>query len=110
MSYDVALYIDTGGPELHQLCDNINYTSNVWMMFREALEDHRGLEALDGVVAGTAIDDLDVAITDFELHQAKFAAMNPPNGWGNSDGALEFLRKIRAACAAHPKATVRVSA
>jgi hypothetical protein len=35
--------------------------------------------------------------------------MNPANGWGDYDGALEYLRDLLIACAAHPKAEIHIS-
>lgn len=38
-----------------------------------------------------------------------YEALNPPNGWGNHAGALEFLRSIATICRLHPDCTVRIS-
>jgi hypothetical protein len=39
----------------------------------------------------------------------KFTPLNPPNGWGNYDGLVAFVRKYLEACKQYPDATVRVS-
>lgn len=41
---------------------------------------------------------------------AAFQALNPANGWGNYDGAIEFLRALLEACDALPDCIVGVSA
>lgn len=35
--------------------------------------------------------------------------MNPPNGWGNAAGAVEYLWDIQRFCEQHPKATLYLS-
>lgn len=45
---------------------------------------------------------LDALVTDPE----RFKAMNPPNGWGTYDGAVEVLTALVDACADHPDAIV----
>ena len=39
----------------------------------------------------------------------KFKAMNPPNGWGDYDGLVDFVKEYRDACEANPNATVKAS-
>ncbi len=38
----------------------------------------------------------------------KFKQFNPPNGWGNYDGLIQFIEEYLLACKAYPSATVRV--
>lgn len=111
MSYDIALYVtvDTGGPEPHEFCpaDIGNYTANVSGMWAEAL-GYR-LAELKDETAGDYVDDLIRAVADMEANPVKCEAMNPANGWGDYDGALDYLRRLRDACAAHTKATIYIS-
>lgn len=106
MSYDVYLEIDTGGDELVEVYDR-NYTSNVSRMWRTAGVN---LRELTGMVAADAVPLLDRAIGAMTAEADTYRAMNPPNGWGDYDGALTFLCDLRAACVKHPKTTLRVSA
>jgi len=48
---------------------------------------------------------------DFSLNAEKDAmlAYNPPNGWGDYQGFLEFSQAVLVACEANPDATVNVS-
>lgn len=111
MSYDISLYmtVDTGGSQPVEIClaDIGNYTSNVSRMWHEAL-GHR-LADLDGRRAWNVTTDLQRAVLDMEMHPSVYRAMNPPNGWGDYDGALDYLRRLRDACIAHPKATIHIS-
>ena len=36
----------------------------------------------------------------------RYKDLNPPNGWGDYDGAVEVISALAAACAKHPDATV----
>lgn len=111
MSYDIALFIDvdTGGPEPVRFWPGGpgDYTSNVSGMWAHALG--YSLSDLDGKKAGDCTADLKRAVADMIANPAVYEAMNPPNGWGDYAGALEYLRDLRDACVAHPKATVDVS-
>lgn len=42
-------------------------------------------------------------------HIDKLRLMNPPNGWGNAEGAITYLWDIQRMCERHPKATLRIS-
>ena len=111
MSYDISLYvqINTGGPTPVDYCvDDIgNYTSNVAGMWTQALG--RRLADYDGKTARAASADLRRAVDDMAANPATYEAMNPPNGWGDYHGALDYLRCLRDACLANPKATIRIS-
>ena len=111
MSYDISLYmhVDVGGQEpftAHPA--NIgNYTSNVAPMWTEALG--HSLSELSEKNAGESLGALQRAVAAMEAEPGKYEAMNPRNGWGNYEGALSYLRQLRDACAAYPKATIYIS-
>ncbi|MEU0665735.1 hypothetical protein ABZ508_26615 [Streptomyces lavendulocolor] len=111
MSYDISLHlqIDTGGPEPVDYCaaDIGNYTSNVSGMWSDAL-GYR-LTDLKGKTAGDCVADLKRAVTDMETRPDHYRAMNPCSGWGDYEGALDYLRELRDACIAHPKAEIHIS-
>jgi len=111
VSYDISLHatVDLGGPEPHEFCatDIGNYTSNVSGMWTEAL-GHR-LGDLKDKTAGDCIDALKQAVDAMEADPAKYRAMNPANGWGDYEGALDYLRRLWVACASYPKATIWIS-
>jgi len=108
MSYDIGLYINTGIEET-EVMDIGNYTYNCSGMFRKALPaEYGGINGLSGKVAGDEIPALRIAVRDMEEQPEVYSAMNPPNGWGNYEGALQFLKDILAACKTHPATIIRV--
>lgn len=110
MSYTIWLDIDTGAPTPARVADSINYTSNVFPMWIKALEGtgFDGLDTMDGHLAGECLPALETAIAAMRANPAVYTAMNPPGGWGNADGARQFLGELADMCSAHPKATVRI--
>lgn len=104
MSYDVHLLAPTGGEPVEAYWANM--TSNVAPMWRAAGCD---LAAFDGASATALADNLVPAIAAMESNPETFKAMNPPNGWGDYDGCLRFLRELRDACRLYPATEVRVS-
>ena len=81
-----------------------NLTYNLSPMLRAA-----GMPAWRDLVGMRAIDAGPIwrAVAD-ELcsDPGKYKALNPPNGWGDYDGAVEVISALAAACAKHPGATV----
>lgn len=111
MSLDVWLWmdLDTGGPEPHRvtLCD-MNITHNVAPMWRLAGVYEALYEAHGQTAAGT-LPALRRGVEQMEARLQECKALDPPNGWGDADGALGWLREWTAACERHPKATIGVS-
>jgi hypothetical protein len=101
--------------EESELFDSINYTYNVAPMFYEALNVEGSIKInqisvdLAGKTGEELFPVLDGAIKDMEARPYHYTAMNPSNGWGNYDGALDVLKKIRMWCKEAPKAVLRVS-
>jgi hypothetical protein len=107
MRYWTYLMIDTGGPESATVAEIGNYTSNVSNMWAMALD--MPLADLHEKNAGEAIPILESAIADMNAHPGNYRAMNPPNGWGNFEGARDYLKKLLHACKENPKAFIYVS-
>lgn len=55
------------------------------------------------------IDPLTEGLAALRSEPDKFKAHNPPNGWGDYDGLMEFVANYLSACRQYPNATVRVS-
>lgn len=121
MSYDTYMTIDTGGGEQAEVADIGNYTSNVAWMWHRSISEAMGAATPGDKGAEIALYDLE-GKTGEELapiltkalecmleHQTEMRAKEPDNGWGNFEGAYEYLRAIRDACARHPKAQLHVS-
>ena len=108
MSLDIGLYVeaDTGGDELRNVeLYHACYTGNVCPMWTEA-GVYEALYESDGVEAASIIPILEDGIADMELRVDAYSALNPPNGWGNYEGALELLHGLLAACKRDPKALI----
>lgn len=106
MGYWIHLGIDTGAGEVVDVLD-LSCTSNVSPMWRDALG--QPLYEFDGAPATEAAGPLTAGIERMEADPDRYRAMNPANGWGDAQGALEVLRQLRDGCVAHPKTTVRIS-
>jgi hypothetical protein len=108
ISYDIGLYINTGNDE-HKVKDLGNYTYNCSTMFRLALlVEYEGLNGLSGKLAKDVIPALEIAISRMENDPDKYKAMNPTNGWGDYESALEYIRGILNGCREHPATILRV--
>lgn len=59
-----------------------------------------------GMRAGEAGPTWQTVADTLRADPERFKAMNPPNGWGDYDGAVEVISALAAACAKHPDATV----
>ena len=108
MSLDIGLYVevDTGGDELRNIeLYSDNYTGNVYPMWIEAGVDEALYES-EGIEAASIIPILEDGIRDMENCPHTYIAMNPPNGWGDSVGALRFLRRLLTACKDDPLALI----
>jgi hypothetical protein len=111
VSYDISLHrvVDFGGEEPVETCveDVGNYTSNVVRMWATAIG--RPLADLHGCTAGDCITELRSALAAMRASPDVYEAMNPENGWGDSEGARQYLSDLHDACCIHPTATIRIS-
>lgn len=107
MSLDIWVYMDTGGgDELRS--DDLNATHNLIPMWRkagvfDALYESRGTEACAWA------DKIEVGIAAMRADPDGFRALNPPNFWGNYEGALEFLTQVAELFRRHPLARIGIS-
>lgn len=113
MSYDVYLELDveTGQKGDAFTVDCGNYTYNCGPMFYRALKAggfNGGLSDLDGELAGKMSKFLLKATAHMKNNQKIYKKMNPKNGWGDYESALEFLVKITDECIRRPKCKIRV--
>lgn len=112
MSLDIYLEvsIDTGGKE--PFVAEIHHqeiTHNVSPMWREA-GVYEAIYKSDGRAAGEFLPAIRAGVGIMRSNPSRFSRLNPPNGWGDSEGALRFLEGWLRACEGHPKATIRVRA
>ncbi len=109
MSYDIGLFINTGIYE-YQVHDCGNMTYNVSKMYRETFPAGMdGIHALAEIKAADAIEMLRMVIGEMESNPSKYKLLNPPNGWGNYESALQYIRNILVGCEQHPNCIIRIS-
>lgn len=106
MSYDVSLEMDAGGPSPMDYYVG-NYTSNVVPIWTKAMYGHE-FAGFDGRQARECVPYLDEGIRQIETWPERFRELEPENGWGNLEGAMEYLVKCRDAFLRYPLATVKV--
>jgi hypothetical protein len=111
MSLDVylAIGVDTGGDSPREMeVYSRNITHNVSRMWAKA----GVFDALydgGGKTAGEIAASLAAGVAHMESNRSDYIPLNPENGWGNYEGALDFLREYAGACRDNPKAVVSVS-
>jgi len=109
MSYDIDIQIDTGTGDLHTIEEVGNYTSNLagmwWDAFGYSFADLDGRSCSEAapLIAAALVKMRDPA--NFE----KYKAMEPSNGWGDMDSAIDFVQKTHDACLRHPRGQLRIS-
>lgn len=103
MSYDITLV----KIKRKVKADVGNYTSNVSQMWATALGC--SLSELHGMPASECIPSLETAVADMEAFPHKYLPMNPDNGWGNYQGALEYLQTLLIACKKHQNTIIDIS-
>jgi hypothetical protein len=67
------------------------------------------LRDLHGVLCADAVPQLATAVEHMRTHPQEYEQFAPRNGWGNYEGALEFLTRIYEGCKRHPKCTIKIS-
>lgn len=107
MSYDVYMEMDSGNGHTATAADIGNCTYNLAPMFCEAL-GKEGLRGLDGRLGEEVADTVWKGLRDMVTRQSFYEEMNPANGWGDYEGAVEYIRKLAYECSRHPKATIRI--
>lgn len=85
-----------------------NITHNVSPMWREA-GVYDALYNSEGKACGDVLPILLAGHEKMCSDREKYEALNPSNGWGSYEAAIEFLRKTIDACCQHPSARFRVS-
>jgi hypothetical protein len=66
-------------------------------------------EAIGVTNAWQLIQPLQAGLTRLHEDPARFQAFNPPNGWGDYGGLVQFVEAYLQACQHYPTADVNVS-
>ena len=90
MSYDLRMVMDVGAGNERSVTEWRNPTYNLGEMFAEALG--RRIREMRGVTGAEAEPILRAAVAAMESDPLRFKALNPPNGWGCYEDALNTLR------------------
>lgn len=99
MSVDAHIEVEIDG-EWEYLDDTwINYTHNLSPMYREAGFPH--WTDYDGAPVSEFAGVIRGALDRMEGNPERFRALNPPNGWGTYEGALDVLRQMYRSCRLH---------
>lgn len=106
MSLD--LYLDeekcpTCGHEKERM--NFNYTYNVARMWYNIYPDDKGMVFIDGLTGLEAKPKLEFALKELLGNKLYYEQMNPPNGWGNYETFVEFIKNLISACEEYPNLT-----
>lgn len=80
-------------------------TWNIMPMYRLA-----GLEfrTLDGETGRDALVRIEAALEKMKREPEKYRALNPSNGWGSYEGAVEVLERFAEVCREMPDGIVDV--
>ena len=81
-------------------------TYNLAPMFHAALDI--SLSDLDGERCTDCEPIFDDAVRRMQAEPAKYRSMEPSNGWGTYDDALQFMQDMLGACRAYPDGHVVV--
>jgi hypothetical protein len=110
MSLDLYLkaIVDLGGEEpwegkiwegnlTYNLSPMLDAAGGYWELICRQSQGKLGQDILPAV---------DALLAELRRDPAKYQAMNPSNGWGHYEGAVEFLTSLQFAIRQHPRAVV----
>jgi len=109
MSWDISIEILGINGEYYEVEEVGNYTYNVNSMYHKAIGWEGLNQNLNNRQCADVINDLQKGIKNMENYPGEYIKLNPENNWGNYEGALEYLKKILAACKKTPEGIVRVN-
>jgi hypothetical protein len=85
-----------------------NCTHNLAPMWRKA-GVYDALYMSDGRRAGDYLEALKAGLADMEENPAEYKKLNPPNGWGDYEGAIGVLQRITRAFEEYPDGKIWIS-
>lgn len=108
LSMYLGIDVDTGGPTPVRMdLAEAGYTHNVIPMWK-LVGVYEALYESHGKMAEEVIAPLTVGVAEMGRRIEECRALNPENGWGDADRALEWLTRWLRHCSEHPKATITV--
>ena len=103
MSLDFSVY----APIITDVA-SANYTHNVTRMWKEA-GVYDALYMSDGKQVKDIIDELNSGLSNMYANPEKYIAMNPTNGWGSYESALDWLKQLISNIESYPDGTICIS-
>lgn len=85
-----------------------NATHNLVPMWKKA-GCYDALYMSEGKPAQDILDELVNGYITMKLFKDEFEKINPENGWGTYEGALEFLKIIINGCLDYPNAIININ-
>lgn len=85
-----------------------NVTHNLVRMWDKA-GVYEALYLSDGKRCGDYLPVLEKGLDNIQRRFSEYEELNPPNGWGSAQGALEFLTGVVIAVRENPDGMFRVS-
>lgn len=64
---------------------------------------------LSGTKTSALVPTLKAAIKDMKDRESVYRKLNPPNGWGNYEDALQVTEQLLEACVIHPDGFIELS-
>lgn len=107
MSLDFYI-VDEGkasGKEFELFSKNI--THNVTPMWRKA-EIFDELYESHGKQPKEIVEQLEQGLFMMQIHSEEYKLLNPANGWGNYEYAIQFLSNVIEACKLYPEAKIKI--
>lgn len=85
-----------------------NMTHNVADMWREA-GCYDALYNSEGMCAETIKPFLQKALKAMVINKKGYETLNPENGWGDYQSAIEYLKEVLEACENNPEGIISIS-
>lgn len=101
--------VDCGGEDCTVYSANITHNLNKMASAAGLYKPLWRPEEIGVATAGQLIEPLGNGLGQLLARPDDFKRLNPPNGWGDYDGLVIFVRDYLAACQQHPDAAVSVS-
>lgn len=94
MSWNFRMYIERdNGEKLYNDLD-IGYTYNVSPMYYRALPLRDGIKTIDGMSGEEAETPIYIGLLELLSEPEEYKHLNPENGWGDYEGAIDVLLKL----------------
>ena len=87
---------------------DFNYTHNVTPTWSKA-GVYDSLYNSAGMKAGSIVPILEKGVFHMRMHPEEYTPLNPPNGWGSYDSAVDWLDEVLTVCRKYPEAEIGVS-